>query len=60
MKSKHELGQVDNLHCNNRLHKPWIRNIKIHSEGFGQWHVCKKGLWPIYCVVSGAEVILEI
>lgn len=49
-----------NIHCNNRLHKPWLRNIKIHGEGFGQWHICKKCFGSINCRISAAEIILQI
>lgn len=33
------LGLESDIHCNNRLDKPWLRDVKIHGQGFGQWHV---------------------
>lgn len=48
-----------NIHRNNRLNKPRLRYIKIHGEGFRQWHISKKRFRATYRVIGSAEIILQ-
>lgn len=48
-----------NIHRNNRLNKPRLRYIKIHGEGFRQWHISKKSFRATYRVIGIAEIILQ-